>query len=62
MTDADAELLRNLLRRTGAAGAAKADAERLCAEALRSLESPAIPQAVRTSLAEIATHSVRRAS
>ncbi|HEX4381602.1 MAG TPA: polyprenyl synthetase family protein [Myxococcales bacterium] len=62
MTDADADLLRDLLRRTGAAGAAKADAERLCAEALRSLESPAIPQAVRTSLAEIATHSVRRAS
>jgi geranylgeranyl diphosphate synthase type I len=62
MTDADADLLRDLLRRTGAAGAAKADAERLCAEALRSLESSAIPQAVRTSLAEIATHSVRRAS
>jgi geranylgeranyl diphosphate synthase type I len=62
MTDADADRLRGLLRRTGAEAAAKADAERLCSEALRSLESPAIPQAVRTSLAEIATHSVRRAS
>jgi geranylgeranyl diphosphate synthase type I len=62
MTDADANRLRDLLRRTGAADAAGADAERLCKEAMQSLTSSAIPQAVRTSLAEIATHSVRRAS
>lgn len=62
MTDADADRLRELLRRTGAADAATADAERLCTQALLALESSAIPRSVRTSLAEIATHSIRRVS
>jgi geranylgeranyl diphosphate synthase, type I len=62
MTDADADRLRELLRRTGAADAARTEAEKLCTEAVRALEVTAIPQRVRFALAEIATHSVQRAS
>jgi geranylgeranyl diphosphate synthase type I len=62
MTDADADHLRELLRRTGAADAALSDAKRLCAEAVDALDASAIPQPLRTSLAEIANHSIRRAS
>jgi geranylgeranyl diphosphate synthase, type I len=62
LTDGDADRLRALLRRTGAADAAKADAERLCEKALVALQDPIIPQPVRRSLAQIATHAVRRVS
>src|SRR5947208_9159345 len=38
LTDAEAQELRAILRRSGAVEAARAEAERLCAEALRSEE------------------------
>jgi len=62
MTDSEADSLRALLSRTGAVEAARADAERLCREALRALEAAAIPPPVKQALAEIATHAIRRAS
>jgi geranylgeranyl diphosphate synthase type I len=62
MTDAEADGLRALLSRTGAVDAARSDAERLCAEALRALEGTAIAGPVKHALTEIANHAIRRAS
>jgi geranylgeranyl diphosphate synthase type I len=59
--DADVEDLRDILRRTGAEASARADAERLCDDALRALDSPAIPARVAEDLREIALYTVRRA-
>jgi geranylgeranyl diphosphate synthase type I len=58
---ADVEELRAILRRCGAEASARADAERLCEESLRALESPALPQRVAAELREIAVYTVRRA-
>lgn len=59
--DADVEELRGILRRCGAEASARADAERLCEQSLRALESPAIPARVAADLREIAVYTVRRA-
>jgi geranylgeranyl diphosphate synthase, type I len=59
--DADVEELRRILRRCGAEASARTDAERLCDESLRALESPAIPARVAADLREIAVYTVRRA-
>lgn len=58
---ADVEELRDILRRSGAESSARADAERLCDDALRALDSPAIPDRVAQDLREIAIYTVRRA-
>ena len=58
---ADVEELRAILRRCGAEASARADAERLCDDALRALDSPAIPERVARDLREIAVYTVRRA-
>lgn len=60
-SDADVDELRAILRRCGAEASARADAERLCDEALRALDSPAVPSAVADDLREIAVYTVRRA-
>lgn len=59
--DADVEELRGILRRCGAEASARADAERLCDQALRALESPVLPARVAADLREIAVYTVRRA-
>jgi geranylgeranyl diphosphate synthase, type I len=59
--DADVEELRAILRRSGAEASARADAERLCEEALRALDSPAVPEEAAQGLREIAVYAVRRA-
>jgi len=59
--DADVEELREILRRSGAEASARADAERLCDEALHALDSPAIPPDVADDLRELALYTVRRA-
>jgi geranylgeranyl diphosphate synthase type I len=59
--DANVEELRGILRRCGAEASARADAERLCDESLRALESPAIPARVAADLREIAVYTVHRA-
>jgi geranylgeranyl diphosphate synthase type I len=58
--DADVEELRAILRRGGAEASARADAERLCGESLRALESPLLPPRVAADLREIAVYTVRR--
>jgi len=59
--DADVDELREILRRSGAEASARADAERLCEEALRALDSPALPARSAQDLREIAAYAVRRA-
>jgi geranylgeranyl diphosphate synthase type I len=59
--DADVDELREILRRSGAETSARADADRLCEEALRALDSPALPDGVARDLREIAAYAVRRA-
>ena len=59
--DADVAELRAILRRCGAEASARADAERLCAESLRALESPVLPARIAADLREIAVYTVRRA-
>ena len=71
--DADPDELREILRRSGAADAARrsltkasntviaADAEKLCQMALEALESRAIPATVRPRLREIALYAIQRA-
>ncbi len=59
--DADAGVLREILQRSGAADAARADAEQLCQMALKALESRAIPAGVRPRLREIALYAIQRA-
>jgi len=59
--DADVEELRDILRRSGAESSARADAERLCDQALQALEAGALPQHVAQDLREIAVYTVRRA-
>jgi geranylgeranyl diphosphate synthase type I len=59
--DADVEELRDILRRSGAEASARAEAERLCDEALRALDSAALPRSVAQGLREIALYTVRRA-
>lgn len=57
--DADPEELRAILRRSGAVDAARAEAERLCNEALEALD--AVPPQIAGRLREIALYSVQRA-
>jgi geranylgeranyl diphosphate synthase, type I len=59
--DADVEELRGILRRSGAEASARADAERLCDDALRALDSPAVPERVADDLRAIARYTVHRA-
>ena len=59
--DADVDELRAILRRSGAEAAARADAERLCDDALRALDSPLVPEAIADDLRAIAIYTVRRA-
>ena len=59
--DADVEELREILRRSGAEASARADAERLCDDALRALDSPSLPERVADDLRAIAIYTVRRA-
>jgi len=54
------EQLREILRRVGAERFARDEAERLCAEAEKALETNAIPGAVAEELRAIARYSVRR--
>lgn len=61
LSDAEIEALRNILLRTGAADAARAEAQRLCDEAVSALDAPALPGPVAQALREIAAYSVRRA-
>jgi geranylgeranyl diphosphate synthase type I len=62
LTEAEANTAREVMIRTGAVDAARADAERLCDEALAALRESPLPAHVRDSLAEIATHAIKRAS
>ena len=59
--DADVEALRDILRRSGAEAATRAEAERLCAQALSALSSADLPGPPARALREIAEYSVRRA-
>ena len=59
--DADVDELREILRRSGAEQSARADAERLCEEAIRALDSGALPERTVRDLREVATYTVRRA-
>jgi len=59
--DADVDELRAILRRSGAEASARADAERLCDDALRALDSPLVPERVADQLRAIAIYAVRRA-
>src|ERR1700686_3132261 len=60
MTDAEAEGLRDILRRSGAEAAARAEAQRLGAQALAALEGNVLPAAVAEGLRAIAEYAVRR--
>ena len=60
--DADVEQLRDILRRSGAVDAARAEAEKLRDEALRALENPALPPATAQALRELAVYAVGRAA
>jgi geranylgeranyl diphosphate synthase type I len=59
--DANIEELRAILRRSGAEASARADAERLCEQALQALAGDALPDRVARDLREIAVYTVRRA-
>lgn len=59
--DADIAELRDILRRSGAEGAARSEAERLCAQALSALDSKELPRPPAKVLREIGEYSVRRA-
>ena len=61
LSDEDAEAARDLLRRTGAEAAARTRASALCDEALRALDTAALPADVASSLREIAEYAVKRA-
>ena len=61
-SEAEIEALREILRRSGAETFARDEAERLCAESERALESPAIPRAIAEELRAIARYAVRRQS
>jgi len=58
---ADVDELREILKRSGAEASARADAERLCEEALRALESPVLPAKAAKDLREVALYTVQRA-
>jgi hypothetical protein len=60
MSDAEAEALRGILRRSGAEQAARQEAEQLCALAIRALEGGAIPAAIAAELGAIADYTIRR--
>ena len=60
-SDAEIDALRAILRRSGAEEQCRADAQRLCAQALAALDSAPLPAAVRDDLRQIATYSVHRA-
>ena len=57
---ADLELLREILRRTGAVDFARSEAERLRDEALHALDAPGLPADVAVALREIAVYTVSR--
>ena len=58
---ADVEELRAILLRSGAAESARAEADKLCDQALRALETSLLPAQVAQALREIAVYSVKRA-
>ena len=58
--DADVEELRDILRRSGAEASARADADRLCEESLRALESPLLPKRTANDLRQVALFALRR--
>ncbi len=60
MSDAEAEALRAILRRSGAEQAARKEAEQLCGEATRALEGGPIPATVAAELRAIADYTIRR--
>lgn len=60
MTAAEAEALRDVLRRAGAEQEARAEAERLCARAQDALARSPVPPAIAAELRAIADYSVRR--
>ena len=60
LSDAGAAGLRDILVRSGAEKWARAEAERLCAEALRALDGAPLPASLAAALREIAEYSVRR--
>jgi geranylgeranyl diphosphate synthase type I len=60
MSDAEAEALRAILRRSGAEQAARKEAEQLCGEATRALEGGPIPAAIAAELRAIADYTIRR--
>jgi len=60
--DADVDELREILRRSGAETSARAEADRLCDEALRALESSLLPRHTAGTLREIALYALHRAS
>lgn len=57
---ADVAQLREIIRKSGAADAARAEAERLCDEAVLTLEEPTLPAPVAGALAELAIYAIRR--
>jgi len=59
--DSNVEELRAIIRRSGALDATRAEADRLCQQALRALESRAIPALAAERLREIANYAVQRA-
>jgi geranylgeranyl diphosphate synthase type I len=60
--DADVGALREILQRSGAVDSARAEADRLCDEALRALDPQILRGHVAQALREIALYSVRRAT
>ena len=62
LSDRDVEALRRVLRRCGAEGWAREEADRLCLEALAALESPALPAPVAEELHAVARYTVQRVS
>jgi len=58
--DADVEELRDILRRSGAEASARAEADRLCDESMRALESPLLPRRTATDLRQVALFALRR--
>jgi geranylgeranyl diphosphate synthase type I len=60
--DAEADALREVLVRTGAAQSCRDEAERLCTEALRALETAPFPPRTVEALRDIAAYTVRRAA
>lgn len=61
MSDAEAEALREILRRSGAAESARTEARQLCDAAIAALEKTPLPPGIAASLRELARYSIERA-